>query len=94
MEQIIFQIFIFCMFIIFGVLILNFLNWIWKYFKIFFDNKFWMIRILIIFPLSVVLSIPCLIIYILSTKGYVELLIAILIGCIGSYYIFKDDENI
>ncbi len=94
MEQIIFQIFIFCMFIIFGVLILYFLNWIWKYFKICFDHKSWMIRILMIFPLSILLSIPCFIIYIFTIKGYIELLIAILIGCIGSYYIFKDDENI
>ncbi len=94
MEQIIFQIFIFCMFIIFGILILYFLNWIWKYFKICFVHKSWMIRILMIFPLSILLSIPCFIIYIFTIKGCIELLIAILIGCIGSYYIFKDDENI
>ena len=94
MEQIIFQILIFCMFIIFGVLILYFINWIWKYFKICFDHKSLMIRILMIFPLSILLSIPCFIIYIFTIKGYKELLIAILIGCIGSFYIFKDDENI
>lgn len=94
MEQIIFQIFIFCMFIIFGVLVLYFLTWILKYVRLCFDHKSWMIRILIIFPLSILFYIPCLVTYILTTKGYTELLIAILTGCIGSYYLFKDDEKI
>ena len=94
MEQTIFQIFIFCMFIIFGVLILYFLNWIWKYFRLFFDHKSWMMKILTIVPLSFLLFIPYFLIYMLITQGYIEFLIAILIGCIGSYYIFKEDEKI
>tara|TARA_B100000989_G_scaffold291837_1_gene266886 strand:+ start:1795 stop:2079 length:285 start_codon:yes stop_codon:yes gene_type:complete len=93
MEIVIFKIFVFCMFIVLGVLILGLLKWIFKFVKLCYQHIFWKIRVLIIFPLSILIFIFWLIIESSFRKDQPELLIAIILGCVGSHYIFKDQEN-
>ena len=93
MEIVIFKIFVFCMFIVLGVLILGLLKWIFKLVKLCYQHIFWKIRVLIIFPLSILIFIFWLIIESSFRKDQPELLIAIILGCVGSHYIFKDQEN-
>ena len=93
MEYTIFKIFIFCMFVIFGVLILGLLKWILKFVKLCYQHILWKVKVLIVFPISILIIILWLIIKNSLEKGQPELLIAIMIGCIGSYYIFKDEES-
>ena len=93
MEIVIFKIFVFCMFIVLGVLILGLLKWIFKFVKLCYQHIFWKIRVLIIFPLSILIFIFWLIIESSFRKDQLELLIAIILGCVGSHYIFKDQEN-
>ena len=93
MEHIIFKIFIFCMFIILGVLIFGLIRWIFKYLKLFYLHTDWKIKILIIFPLSALIIIPFFLFQILILKGCTELIIAIILGSIGSHYIFSNEEN-
>ena len=93
MEIVIFKIFVFCMFIVLGVLILGLLKWIFKFVKLCYQHIFWKIRVLIIFPLSILIFIFWLIIESSYRKDQPELLIAIILGCVGSHYIFKDQEN-
>ena len=81
------------MFIVLGVLILGLLKWIFKFVKLCYQHIFWKIRVLIIFPLSILIFIFWLIIESSFRKDQPELLIAIILGCVGSHYIFKDHEN-
>ena len=62
MENTIFNIFVFCMFIVFGVLILGLLKWVIKYVKLCYTHILWRIKILMILPLSITLIIIWLII--------------------------------
>lgn len=93
MESTIFKIFVFCMFIVLGVLILGLLKWILKYIKLCYQHVLWRVKILIIFPIIILIIILWLIVENLFEKNHLELLIAIIIGCIGSHYIFKDEEG-
>ena len=93
MEDVIFKIFVFCMFVVFGVLILGLFKWIFKYVKLCYQHVLWRVKVLIILPLSILLFIIWLIIQKLFEKNQPELLIAIILGCIGSYYIFKDEGS-
>ena len=81
------------MFIILGVLIFELIRWIFKYVKLCKQHIDWKIKILIIFPLCALVIIPWLIVQTLVLKGYAELIIAILIGSVGSHYIFGDEEK-
>jgi len=92
MEHIIFKIFIFCMFIILGVLIFGLLKWIFEQIKLFYRQIDFKIKILIIFPISALIIIPWLLIQTLILNGYTELIIAIMVGSVGSYYIFGNEE--
>ena len=92
MEDFIFKIFIFCMFIIMGVLLLGFFKYLFKYFKLFILNPSWMIKSFSIFPSLCFIGVNYLIILKLLEYNKIELLFAILVGITGSYFIFKDDE--
>ena len=78
------------MFIVFGVLILGLFKWVLKYVKLCYLHVLWRVKVLIILPLSILLVIIWLIIEKSFEKNHPELLIAIILGCIGSHYIFKD----
>jgi len=93
MEQVIFKIFIFCMFIILGVLIFGLIKWIFGNLKLCHQHIDWKIKILIIFPISALVIIPWLLLQTLIQNGYTELIIAIIIGSIGSHYIFRNVEK-
>ena len=92
MESTIFKIFVFCVFVVLGVLILGLLKWILKYIKLCYQHILWRVKILIIFPINLLIITVWLIIENLFEKNKPELLVAIIIGCIGSYYIFRDEE--
>lgn len=92
MENLIFKIFIFCMIIIMGVLLLGFFKYLFKYFKLFILNPSWMIKSFSIFPSLCFIGVNYLIILKLLEYNKIELLFAILVGIKGSYFIFKDDE--
>ena len=81
------------MFIILGVLLLGLIRWLFKYLKLFYLQIDWKIKILIIFPLGALMIIPWLLYQTLVLKGYSELIIAIILGSIGSYYIFGNEEK-
>ena len=81
------------MFVILGVLIFGLIRWFYKYLKLFYLHIDWKIKILIIFPLSALIIIPRLLFQTLILKGYTELIIAIILGSIGSHYIFGDEEK-
>ena len=89
----IFKIFIFCMFIILGVLIFGLIRWLFTHVKLCYKNIDWKIKLLIIFPLGVLIAIPTLLVQTLILKGYTELIIAIIVGSIGSHYIFGNEEK-
>ena len=93
MEHIIYKIFIFCMFVILGVLIFGLIRWFLKCLKLFYLHIDWKIKIIIIFPISGLIMIPWLLFQTLILKGYTELIIAIILGSIGSYYIFGNKEK-
>jgi hypothetical protein len=91
MEDLIFKIFIFCMFIIMGVLLLGFFKYLFKYSKVFISNRLWMIKILSIFPLLCLVSVNYIIVLEIIENRKPELIIAILLGSLGSHFIFKDN---
>jgi len=91
MEDLIFKIFIFCMFIIMGVLLLGFFKYLFKYSKVFISNRLWMIKILSIFPLLCFISVNYIIVLGIIENRKPELIIAILLGSLGSHFIFKDN---
>ena len=81
------------MFVILGVLIFGLIRWFFKTLKLFYLHIDWKIKILIIFPLSALIIIPWLLFQTLILKGYTELIIAIILGSIGSHYIFGNKEK-
>ena len=81
------------MFTILGVLIFGLIRWIFEYVILCYQHIDWKIKILIIFPISALIVIPCFLIQTLIFKGYSELIIAIILGSIGSYYIFGNEEK-
>ena len=81
------------MFIILGVLIFGLLKWIFEQIKLCYKHIDLRIKMLIIFPISAVIIIPWLLIQTLILNDYTELIIAIMIGSVGSYYIFGDEEK-
>ena len=93
MEQVIFKIFTFCMFIILGVLIYGLMRWVFENLKLCYQHIDLKIKILIIFPISALIIIPWLLLQTLMQNGYTELIIAIIIGSIGSHYIFRNDAK-
>ena len=89
----IFEIFIFCMFIILGVLIFGLLKWIFEQIKLCYKHTDFKIKILIILPISILIIIPWLLFQTLILNDYTELIIAIIIGSVGSHYIFGNEER-
>ena len=81
------------MFIILGVLIFGLLKWIFEQIKLCYKHIDFKIKILIIFPISALIIIPWLLIQTLILIGYTELIIAIMIGSVGSHYIFSNEEK-
>ena len=81
------------MFIILGVLIFGLLKWIFEQIKLCYKHIDLKIKILIIFPIIVLIIIPWLLIQTLILNGYTELIMAILIGSVGSHYIFGNEEK-
>ena len=81
------------MFIILGVLICGLLKWIFEKIKLCYKHINLKIKILIIFPISALIIIPWLLIQTLIFNGYTELIIAIIIGSVGSHYIFENEEK-
>jgi len=76
-----------------SVLIFGIMKWLFKYLKLCYLHINWKIKILIIFPLSALIIIPWFLFQTLIFKGYVELIMAIILGSIGSHYIFGDEEK-
>ena len=81
------------MFIILGVLILGLFKWIFRHIKLCYQHIDLKIKILIIFPISALIITPWLLIQTLILNGYTELIIAIIIGSVGSHYIFGNEEK-
>ena len=81
------------MFIILGVLIFGLLKWIFEQTKLCYKHIDLKIKILIIFPIIVLIIIPWLLIQNLILNGYTELIMAIMIGSVGSHYIFGNEEK-
>ena len=81
------------MFIILGVLIFGLLKWIFEQIKLCYKHIDLKIKILIIFPVSALIIIPWLLIQTLILSGYTELIMAIMIGSVGSHYIFGNEEK-
>ena len=81
------------MFIILGVLIFGLLKWIFEQIKLCYKHTDLKIKILIIFPVSALIIIPWLLIQTLILNGYTELIMAIMIGSVGSHYIFGNEEK-
>ena len=81
------------MFIILGVLIFGLLKWIFEQIKLCYKHIDLKIKILIILPIIALIIIPWLLIQTLILNGYTELIIAIMIGSVGSYYIFGNEEK-
>ena len=81
------------MFVILGVLIFGMIRWFFKYLKLCYLHIDWKIKILIIFPINALIIIPWSLIQTLILNGYTELIIAIMIGSVGSHYIFGNEEK-
>ena len=81
------------MFIILGVLIFGLLKWIFEQIKLCYKHIDLKIKILIIFPTSAIIIIPWFLVQTLILNGYSELIIAIIVGSIGSHYIFGNEEK-
>jgi len=94
MEDLIFDIFIFCMTIIMGVILLEPYKWLLKKAKICIRSPLLTIKIFSILPTLTFVVINYLIIINIIDYKKPELIIAILIGIVGSFFIFKNDEVI
>lgn len=94
MEDFIFNIFIFCMTIIIGVILLEPYKWLFNKAKICIRSPLLSIKILSILPTLSFVVINYLIIVNLIEYNKTELLIAILLGVAGSFFIFKNDDVI
>ena len=81
------------MFIILGVLIFGLLKWIFEQMNLCYKHNDLKIKILIIFPISALIITPWLLIQTLILNGYTELILAIIIGSVGSFYIFGNEEK-
>ena len=79
--------------IILGVLIFGLLKWIFEQITLCYRHIDFKIKILIIFPISALIIIPWLLIQTLILNGYTELIMAIMIGSVGSHYIFGNEEK-
>ena len=94
MEDFIFNVFIFCMAIITGVILLEPYKWLFKKTKICIRSSLLTIRILSILPTLCFVVINYLIVINLIEYKKPELIIAILLGVAGSFLIFKNDDVI
>ena len=94
MEDLIFDIFIFCMTIIMGVILLEPYKWLFNKAKIFIRSPLLTIRILSILPTLSFVVINYLIIVNLIEYKKPELIIGILMGIAGSFFIFKNEDTI
>ena len=94
MEDFIFDVFVFCMTIITGVILLEPYKWLFKKAKNCIRSPLLTIRILTILPTLSFLVIHYLIIINLIEYKKSELIIAILLGVAGSFFIFKNDDVI
>ena len=92
MEDLIFDIFIFCMTIIMGVILLEPYKWLFNKAKIFIRSPLLTIRILSILPILSFVVINYLIIINMIDYKKPELIFAVLIGVVGSFFIFKNDD--
>ena len=94
MEEFIFNIFIFCMTIITGVILLEPYKWLFNKAKICIRSPLLTIKILSILPTLSFVVINYLIIINMIDYKKPELIIAILIGVLGSFFIFKNEDTI
>ena len=94
MEDFIFDVFVFCMTIITGVILLEPYKWLFKKAKICIRSSSLTIRILSILPTLSFVVINYLIVINLIEYKKPELIIAILLGVAGSFFIFKNDDVI
>ena len=92
MENFIFNVFVFCMTIITGVILLEPYKWLFNKAKICIRSPLLTIRILSILPILSFVVINYLIIINMIDYKKPELIIAILIGLAGSFFIFKNDD--
>ena len=94
MDDLIFDIFIFCMTIIMGVIVLQPYKWLFNKAKICIRSPLLTIKILSILPTLSFVVINYLIIINMIDYKKPELIIAILIGVVGSFFIFKNEDTI
>jgi len=94
MEDFIFDVFVFCMTIITGVILLEPYKWLFKKAKICIRSQLLTIRILSILPTLSFVVINYFIVINLIEYKKPELIIAILLGVAGSFFIFKNDDVI
>ena len=94
MDDLIFDIFIFCMTIIMGVIVLQPYKWLFNKAKICIRSPLLTIKILSILPTLSFVVINYLIIINMIDYKKPELIIAILMGIAGSFFIFKNEETI
>ena len=94
MEDFIFDVFVFCMTIITGVILLEPYKWLFKKAKICIRSSLLTIRILSILPTLCFVVINYLLVINLIEYKKPELIIAILLGVAGSFFIFKNDDVI
>ena len=94
MEDLIFDIFIFCMTIIMGVILLEPYKWLFNKAKICMRSPLLTLKILSILPTLSFIVINYLIIINMIDYKKPELIIAILIGVVGSFFIFKNEDTI
>mgnify|MGYP001382055769 CR=1 FL=1 len=94
MEDFIFDVFVFCMTIITGVILFEPYKWLFKKAKNCIKSPLLTIRILtILLTLPFVMTNYFIIINLIEYKKP-ELIIAILLGVAGSFFIFKNDDVI
>ena len=94
MEDLIFDIFIFCMTIIMGVILLEPYKWLFNKAKICMRSPLLTLKILSILPTLSFVVINYLIIINMIDYKKPELIIAILMGIAGSFFIFKNEDTI
>ena len=93
MEDLIFEIFIFCMLIILGVLLLGLLKFLLKHFRMFISNPSFVVKMLSIFMCLCFIGINYIFILKLLEYSKPELIIAVFLGGLGSHFIFQDNNN-
>lgn len=93
MEDLIFEIFIFCMFIILGVLLFGLLKFFLKHFRMFISNPSFVVKILSIFICLCFIGINYIFILKLLEYSKIELIFAVFLGALGSHFIFIDSNT-